>query len=83
MSRTCYHVHSLTVADGSIVKTERDQDPLQHWHLKNHCNGCHNNYLKGPWHVGHTGSRQITEVKQRWARLVLGWVTVWVQAGCC
>ena len=37
----------------------------------------------GPCRVGNTGSRQITEVKQRWARLVLGWVTVWVQAGCC
>ena len=37
----------------------------------------------GPWHVGHTGSHLNTEVKQRWARLVLGWVTVWVLAGCC
>jgi len=25
----------------------------------------------------YTSSRPITEVKQRWARLVLGWVTAW------
>ena len=30
-----------------------------------------------PYHVEHTGSRPITEVKQRRARLVLGWVTAW------
>lgn len=30
-----------------------------------------------PYHVGNTGSRLITEVKQRWARLVLAWVTGW------
>ena len=30
-----------------------------------------------PYHVGHTGSRLITEVKQRRARLVLAWVTGW------
>ena len=30
-----------------------------------------------PYHVENTGSRPITEVKQRWARLVLGWVTAW------
>ena len=28
-----------------------------------------------PSHVYLTSSRQITEVKQRWARLVPGWVT--------
>ena len=28
-----------------------------------------------PYHVENTGSRPITEVKQRRARLVLGWVT--------
>jgi hypothetical protein len=26
-------------------------------------------------HVGYTGTHLITEVNQRWARLVLGWVT--------
>ncbi len=31
----------------------------------------------GPYHVECTGSRPITEVKQRRARLVLGWVTAW------
>jgi hypothetical protein len=31
----------------------------------------------GPYHVESTGSRPITEVKQRRARLVLGWVTAW------
>ena len=30
-----------------------------------------------PYHVKSTGSRPITEVKQRRARLVLGWVTAW------
>ena len=29
-----------------------------------------------PYHVGIFGSRQITEVKQRRAWLVLGWVTL-------
>ena len=28
-------------------------------------------------HGEHTGSRQITVVKQRWARIVLGWQTAW------
>ena len=30
-----------------------------------------------PYHVENTSSRLITEVKQRRARLVLGWVTAW------
>ena len=30
-----------------------------------------------PYHVESTGSRPITEVKQRRARLVLEWVTAW------
>ena len=30
-----------------------------------------------PYYVESTGSRPITEVKQRRARLVLGWVTAW------
>ena len=30
-----------------------------------------------PYHIEHTGSRLITAVKQRWAWLVLGWVTAW------
>ena len=30
-----------------------------------------------PYHVECTSSRPITEVKQRWALLVLGWVTAW------
>ena len=30
-----------------------------------------------PYRVESTGSRPITEVKQRRARLVLGWVTAW------
>lgn len=30
-----------------------------------------------PYHVEYTGSRPITEVKQRRAWLVLGWVTAW------
>ena len=35
------------------------------------------NLCLGPYHVECTGSRPITEVKQRRARLVLGWVTAW------
>ena len=30
-----------------------------------------------PYHVERTSSRPITEVKQHWAELVLGWVTAW------
>ena len=30
-----------------------------------------------PYHAEHTGSRPITEVKQRRASSVLGWVTAW------
>ena len=30
-----------------------------------------------PYHVEHTSSRLITEVKQHWVKLVLGWVTAW------
>ena len=33
--------------------------------------------------VGHTNSRQITEVKQRGPRLVLGWETIWGKTRCC
>ena len=34
-------------------------------------------FRQRPYHVENTSSRPITEVKQRWARLVLGWVTAW------
>ena len=34
-------------------------------------------FRQRPYHAEHTGSRLITAVKQRWARLVLGWVTAW------
>ena len=30
-----------------------------------------------PYYVENTGSRPITEVKQHWAWLVLGWETAW------
>ena len=33
-----------------------------------------------PYHVECTSSRPITEVKQHWAALVLGWVTAWEYA---
>ena len=33
-----------------------------------------------PYHVENTSSRPITEVKQHWAALVLGWVTAWEYA---
>ena len=35
------------------------------------------NNRQRPYHVGTTGSRSITKVKLRRARLVLGWVTAW------
>ena len=35
------------------------------------------------YQLGNTSSRTITEVKQRWARLVLGWDTVQVLPKCC
>ena len=35
------------------------------------------------YQLGNTSSCTITEVKQRWARLVLGWVTVQVLPECC
>ncbi|XP_014473076.1 PREDICTED: nucleic-acid-binding protein from mobile element jockey-like isoform X1 [Dinoponera quadriceps] len=35
---------------------------------------CHR---QRPYHAENTSSRPITAVKQRWARLVLGWVTTW------
>ena len=38
------------------------------------CNGCSFRCLR-PYHVEYTSSRPITEVKQHWAELVLGWVT--------
>lgn len=33
-----------------------------------------------PYQVENTSSRPITEVKQLWAALVLGWVTAWEYA---
>ena len=30
-----------------------------------------------PYHIERNGSRLITDVKQRFAALVLGWVTAW------
>ena len=30
-----------------------------------------------PYHIEHTSSRPITEVKQCWVQSVLGWVTAW------
>ncbi|CAF1510566.1 unnamed protein product [Adineta ricciae] len=40
-------------------------------------NGYKMNDQPRPYHVEYTSSRPITEVKQRRARLVLGWVTAW------
>ena len=37
----------------------------------------HTNDRLRSYHVENTGSRPITEVKQRQARLVLGWETAW------
>ena len=44
----------------------------------NNNNNNNNNSFKGAaaYQLGNTSSRTITEVKQRWAQLVLGWVTV-------
>ncbi len=45
---------------------------------------CHNDcrtrslvFRQGPYHAGSTSSRPLTEVKQRWVRIVLRWVTAW------
>ena len=54
--------------------------PVKNWHLLtfgykfplSEPLGC-----QRPYHVEHTSSRPITEVKQRWAQSVLGWVTAW------
>ena len=45
--------------------------------LNGRCMGAAANQL------GNTSSHTITEVKQRWARLVLGWETVQVLHECC
>ena len=37
----------------------------------------HRSSRQRPYHVEHTASRPISEVKQRWVWLVLGWVTAW------
>ena len=34
-------------------------------------------FSQRPYHVENTSSSPITEVKQRWAQSVLGWVTAW------
>ncbi len=34
-------------------------------------------YRQRPYHAESTGSHLNTEVKQRWAKLVLGWETAW------
>ena len=44
---------------------------LKRHHALAHC------YRLRPYHVEHTASRPICQVKQRWARLVLGWGTAW------
>jgi hypothetical protein len=41
--------------------------------------GWHQDECLRPYHVEYTGSRLITEVKQRRACSVLGWVTAWEQ----
>ena len=40
----------------------------------------HLHHRQRPYHVEYTASRPISEVKQRWAWLVLGWVTAWEYA---
>ena len=46
---------------------------------------CPNSKDRGAaaYQLGNISSRTITEVKQRWARLVLGWETVQVLPECC
>ena len=53
--------------------TERVTDGIVRVQMKGQENDCR---LR-PYHVEYTSSRPITEVKQRRARLVLGWVTAW------
>ena len=44
---------------------------------KAHLKVLHRSSRQRPYHVEHTASRPISEVKQRWVWLVLGWVTAW------
>ena len=39
-------------------------------------------YSPRAWHFGYPSSRDITEVKQGVAMLVLGWVTAWCFQSC-
>ena len=57
-----------------IDKKSYDTSTSRLWYIlaRKKCNS-----RQRPYHIEHTSSRPITEVKQCWARLVLGWVTAW------
>ena len=65
--------------------TGRKHSCVSYWHRRNWETCLHHPFKRilevslclRPYHVENTGSRPITEVKQRRARLVLGWVTAW------
>ena len=51
-------------------------------HIINTSALCINKKCLQPHHIECTSSRLITEVKQYWAELVLGWVTAWEYSIC-
>ena len=80
------HVQKLIVSTQQALHTDHACRGVDHW-LWGHCQylWCLSNIVGvfirikclRPYHVESTSSRPITEVKQRWVVLVLGWVTAW------
>ena len=50
---------------------------LSMYEIMNHPKMTFYNLRQRPYHVECTASRPISEVKQRWVLLLLGWVTAW------
>ena len=48
-----------------------------HRYMHDHQQNPGRDLCQRPYHVEYTASRPISEVKQRWVWLVLGWVTAW------
>ncbi len=81
-----YQTHILQVIGGSYKQT-RDLYTLRGSVINisgvtgmesNYCLGCCGAKCRlRPYHVEHTASRPISQVKQRWALLVLGSETAW------
>ncbi len=69
------HVFIHSFVNTQVEKT--NNKTIQYVHMLNKNKIFIENSCLGSYHVECTGSRPITEVKQRRARLVLGWVTAW------